>query len=107
MKAKNCYTSTIRQNFENKATKSLSSLGKNKLRAATQYLTGHCELNYYLHKYKPHKVSKLCPYCNMEEETMNLSDSVRCGSAGEDGTLNAISITQASLRETTIFLWKK
>ena len=32
-------------------TKPLFSLGKNKLRAATQYLTGHCELNYHLSKY--------------------------------------------------------
>ena len=52
-------------------TKPLSSLGKNKLRAATQYLTGHCELNYHLNKYKPHSIPKLCPHCNMEEETMN------------------------------------
>ena len=52
-------------------TKSLSNLGKNKLRAATQYLTGHCELNYHLNKYKPHTIPKLCPHCNMEEETMN------------------------------------
>ena len=52
-------------------TKSLSSLGKDKLRAAMQYLTGHCELNYYLNKYKPHSIPKLCPHCNMDEETMN------------------------------------
>ncbi|KAL5262710.1 hypothetical protein ACHWQZ_G008195 [Mnemiopsis leidyi] len=52
-------------------TKSLSNLGKNKLRAATQYLTGHCELNYHLNKYKPKSISKICPHCSMEEETMN------------------------------------
>ena len=52
-------------------SKTLSNLGKNKLRAATQYLTGHCELNYHLNKYKPHSISKICPHCTMEEETMN------------------------------------
>ena len=52
-------------------TKSLSNLDKNKLRAATQYLTGHCELNYHLHKYNPKNISKICPHCSMEEETMN------------------------------------
>ncbi|KAL5251137.1 hypothetical protein ACHWQZ_G016753 [Mnemiopsis leidyi] len=52
-------------------TKSLSNLGKNKPRAATQYLTGHCELNYHLNKYKPKSISKICPHCSMEEETMN------------------------------------
>ena len=52
-------------------TKSLSNLGKNKLRAATQYLTGHCELNYHLNKYRPQNISKICPHCSMEEETMN------------------------------------
>ena len=52
-------------------SKTLSNLGKNKLRAATQYLTGHCELNYHMNKYKPHSISKICPHCTMEEETMN------------------------------------
>ena len=54
-------------------TKSLSNLDKNKLRAATQYLTGHCELNYHLNKYlyRPQNISKICPHCSMEEETMN------------------------------------
>ena len=52
-------------------TKPLSSLGKNKLRAATQYLTGHCELNYHLNKYKPQSISKICPHCSMDDETMN------------------------------------
>ena len=33
--------------------KTFSNLDKNKLLAATQYLTGHCELNYHLNKYKP------------------------------------------------------
>ena len=52
-------------------TKSLSNLGKNKLRAATQYLTGHCELNYHLNKYKLHSIFKLFPRCDMENETIN------------------------------------
>ena len=52
-------------------TKPFSSLGKNKLRAATQYLTGHCELNYHLNKYKPQSISKICPHCSMDDETMN------------------------------------
>ena len=52
-------------------TKSLLNLGKNKLRAATQYLTEYCELNYYLNKYKPHSISKLFPHCDMDDETIN------------------------------------
>ena len=52
-------------------TKPLSNLDKNKLRAATQYLTGHCELNYHLNKYKPQSITKICPHCSMEEETIN------------------------------------
>ena len=52
-------------------TKSLSRLGKDKLRAATQYLTGHCELNYHLNKYKPRSINKLCPHCNMDDESIN------------------------------------
>ena len=48
-------------------TKSLPNLGKNKLRTATQYLTGHCELNYHLNKYKPQSISKTCPHCSMED----------------------------------------
>ena len=51
--------------------KPLSNLDKNKLRAATQYLTGHCELNYHLNKYKPQNITKICPHCSMEEETIN------------------------------------
>ncbi|KAL5272930.1 hypothetical protein ACHWQZ_G000937 [Mnemiopsis leidyi] len=52
-------------------TKFLSDLEKIKLRAATQYLTGNCELNYHLNKYKTQSISKICPHCSMEEETMN------------------------------------
>ena len=52
-------------------TKPLSNLDKNNLRAATQYLTGHCELNYHLNKYKPQSITKICPHCSMEEETIN------------------------------------
>ncbi|KAL5246660.1 hypothetical protein ACHWQZ_G018767 [Mnemiopsis leidyi] len=52
-------------------TKSLSNLGKNKLRAATQYLTGHCELNYHLKENQLQSISKICPHCSMEEEIMN------------------------------------
>ena len=52
-------------------TKSLLNLGKIKLRAASQNLAGHCELNYHLNNYKPHSISKLCPHCDMEEETIN------------------------------------
>ena len=49
----------------------LSNLDKNKLRVATQYLTGHCELNYHRNKYKSQTIMKICPHCSMEEETMN------------------------------------
>ena len=61
--------------------KPLSNLDKNRLtlrdknrltlRAATQYLTGHCELNYHLNKCKPQNITKICPHCSMEEETIN------------------------------------
>ena len=57
--------------WRNSYTKPLSNLGKNKLRAATQYLTGHSELNYHLNKYKPHSISKICPHCSMDDETIN------------------------------------
>ena len=31
----------------------------------------HRELNYHLNKYKPHTISKSCPHCDMEDETIN------------------------------------
>ena len=74
-------------------TKPLTNLDKNKLKAATKYLTGHCELNYHLNKYKPQNITKIYPHCSMEEETLNrfntLSDNVRCGLIEEDASSTA------------------
>ena len=39
--------------------KSLSNQGINKLRATTQYLTGHHQLNYHLNKHEPQSISKM------------------------------------------------
>ena len=74
-------------------TKSLSNLGKNKLWAATHYITGHCELNYYLdHKFKPQIIiSKLCHHCSMEEETMNHFIG-QSGFTGEDDSSRATTL---------------
>ena len=40
-----------------KFTKSISKFGKESLRSATQFLTGHCELNYHINKYKPNETT--------------------------------------------------
>jgi hypothetical protein len=57
--------------WRQKFAKSISKFGKENLRTATQFLTGHCELNYYIYKHKPQQVPKTCPDCLMSEETMN------------------------------------
>ena len=57
--------------WRDKFTRSILKLGKKSLRSATQFLTGHCELNYHINKYKPNKVPKTCPHCLMAEETIN------------------------------------
>ena len=57
--------------WREKFARSIRKLGKESLRSATQFLTGHCELNYHINKYKPDKVPKTCPHCLMDEETIN------------------------------------
>ena len=57
--------------WREKFAKSTSKFGKESLRSATQFLTGHCELNYHINKYKPNKIPKTCPHCLMAEETIN------------------------------------
>ena len=57
--------------WRNKFARSIPKLGKESLRSATQFLTGHCELNYHLNKYKPDKIPKTCPHCLMDEETVH------------------------------------
>jgi hypothetical protein len=57
--------------MRDKFTKSISKFGKESLRSATQFLTGHCELNYHINKYKPNETPKTCPHCLTAEETMN------------------------------------
>jgi ribonuclease HI len=51
--------------------KELAKLNRSDLRIATQILTGHASINYHLHKYKPHTISKTCPFCKEEDETIN------------------------------------
>ena len=57
--------------WREKFAKPISKLSKESLRTVTQFLTGHCELNYHINKYKPDKVPKTCPHCLIEEETIN------------------------------------
>ena len=64
-------TSHFKRVWRDKFAKSISKFGKESLRSATQFLTGHCELNYHINKYKPNKIPKTCPHCLMEEETVD------------------------------------
>ena len=56
-----------------KSSPDQSQLSKESTRTATQFLTGHCELNSRINKFKPttRTVPKTCPHCLMEKETMN------------------------------------
>ena len=49
----------------------LPHLSRSNLRKMTMFLTGHSTLNYTLNKYKPNTISKTCPHCEAEEETLN------------------------------------
>ena len=46
-----------------------STFNRNRLRIATQYLSGHATVDYHLHKYRP-DIPKLCSYCGDEDETI-------------------------------------
>ena len=63
-------TSHFKRVWRDKFAKSISKFGKESVRSATKFLTGHCELNYHINKYKPNKIPKTCPHCLMEEETV-------------------------------------
>ena len=49
----------------------VGSLNRGELRIATQLLIGHAGVNYHLHKYKPHIISKTCPFCQCGDETVS------------------------------------
>ena len=59
--------------WRQKFARSIPKLDKESTRTATQILTGHCELNFRINKFKPtaRTVPKTCPHCLMEKETMN------------------------------------
>ena len=59
--------------WRQKFARSIPKLGKDRTRTTTQFLTGHCELNSRINKFKPttRTVPKTCPHCLMEKETMN------------------------------------
>ena len=46
-------SSHFKRVWRDKFARSLRKFGKDSLRSATQFLTGHCELNYHINKYKP------------------------------------------------------
>ena len=57
--------------WRDKYTRELTKLGRSALRIATQLLTGHAAVNNHLHKYKPRTISKTCPFCKEEDETIS------------------------------------
>ena len=57
--------------WRDKFAGSLPHLSRSNLRKMTMFLTGHSTLNYTLNKYKPNTISKTCPHCEAEEETLN------------------------------------
>ncbi len=61
--------------WRNKFAHGLANLNRKDLRIATQILTGHAAINYHLHKYKPNLISKTCPFCNVEDETITTSSA--------------------------------
>ena len=61
----------VKRMWRDKFSKEVTKLNRGNLRRATQILTGHAALNYHLNKYKPETISKTCPHCLVEEETVN------------------------------------
>jgi ribonuclease HI len=64
-------TSHFKAKWKEHYRKDLGKLSRSGLRIATQILTGHASINYHLNKYKPHLISKTCPFCKEEDETIN------------------------------------
>jgi ribonuclease HI len=64
-------TSHFKSMWRDKFQHDTGNLNRGELRIATQLLTGHAGLNYHLHKYKPNIISKTCPFCQDEDETVN------------------------------------
>ena len=56
--------------WRDKFSDRLQRLNRDQLRKATQFLTGHAAVNYHLNKYNAN-ISKTCPHCLAEEETIN------------------------------------
>jgi ribonuclease HI len=67
----NSPTTHFKTKWKDQYTKDLGKLSRPDLRIATQILTGHASTNYHLNKYKPHLISKTCPFCKEEDETIN------------------------------------
>jgi len=64
-------TSHFKTMWREKFQAEVGSLNRGELRIATQLLTGHAGVNYHLHKYKPHIISKTCPFCQCGDETVS------------------------------------
>ena len=56
--------------WRDKFDPTLRKLKRGKLRLATQFLSGHAAVNYHLNKFKPLTISKTCPHCLYEDETV-------------------------------------
>ena len=61
----------FKSTWKDSYVKELAKLSRPDLRIATQILTGHASINNHLHKYKPRLISKTCPFCKEEDETIN------------------------------------
>ena len=59
----------VKKAWRDKFKQELAYANRNRLRIATQYLSGHATVNYHLHKYRP-DIPKLCAYCGDEDETI-------------------------------------
>ena len=62
-------TGHVKKAWRDKFKQELAYANRNRLRIATQYLSGHATVNYHLHKYRP-DIPKLCAYCGDEDETI-------------------------------------
>ena len=68
-----CYQHHTMRVRRQKFARSIPKLCKESTRTTTQFITGHCELNSCINKFKPTTptVPKTCPHCLMEKETMD------------------------------------
>ena len=67
---KSSETTHFKNTWRDKYTRDLVKLSRSDLRIATQLLTGHATVNNHLHKYKPRTISRTCPFCKEEDETI-------------------------------------